>query len=306
AGAKPSKTSVSLDAKTVTLRGPGLTEDQVVAVARHAENVALAASARLKMELSRARVERAASSRDPVYGVSTGFGALAGTRVAPPRQPELQLALIRSHAAGVGPPVDTEVVRATMLLRARTLARGMSGVRPVLADALIAMLNAGITPVVPRYGSVGCSGDLAPVAHIGLALVGEGHVAYAEGALQPAGGGGRARHARLRPPHRRGGAVIGHRQPDRSRERRCGVERELPRRAARLRRGFSGHRRRRGWLDRRAPRRPPARSAPLPGSAALPRRRAWRELRADGCPVHGRGAGRGKPPACRARKRRLG
>src|SRR5213083_2569806 len=141
---------------TVTLRGPGLTEDQVVAVARHAENVALAASARLKLEHSRARVERAASSRDPVYGVSTGFGALAGTRVAPLRQPELQLALIRSHAAGVGPPVDTEVVRATMLLRARTLA-------------------------MPRYGSVGCSGDLAPLAHIGLALVGEGDVVDAEG-----------------------------------------------------------------------------------------------------------------------------
>src|SRR2546430_12637325 len=171
---------------TVTLRGPGLTEDQVVAVARHAENVALAASARLKMEHSRARVERAASSRDPVYGVSTGFGALAGTRVAPLRQPELQLALIRSHAAGVGPPVDREVVRATMLLRARTLAMGMSGVRPLLADALIAMLNEGITPLVPRYGSVGCSGDLAPLAHIGLALVGEGEVVDAQGGRRSA------------------------------------------------------------------------------------------------------------------------
>src|SRR5438874_2123271 len=84
------------------------------------------------MERSRARVERAAASREPVYGVSTGFGALAGTRVAPLRQPELQLALIRSHAAGVGPPVDAEVVRATMLLRARTLAMGLSGVRPLL------------------------------------------------------------------------------------------------------------------------------------------------------------------------------
>src|SRR6266513_2034096 len=166
---------------TVTLRGPGLTEDQVVAVARHAENVALAASARQKMERSRTRVERAASSRDPVYGVSTGFGALAGTRVAPLRQPELQLALIRSHAAGVGPPVDDEVVRATMLLRARTLAMGMSGVRPFLADALIAMLNAAITPVVARSGYDGCSGDLAPLAHIGLALVGEGDVVDAEG-----------------------------------------------------------------------------------------------------------------------------
>jgi len=159
---------------TVTLRGAGLTEDQVVAVARHGEKVTLAPAARTRMERSRERVERAAASREPVYGVSTGFGALAGTRIAPLRQPELQLALIRSHAAGVGPPVDQEVVRATMLLRARTLAMGLSGVRPVLAEALIAMLNEGITPLVPRFGSVGCSGDLAPLAHIGLALVGEG------------------------------------------------------------------------------------------------------------------------------------
>src|SRR6266576_593252 len=171
---------------TVTLRGPGLTEAQVVAVARQAETVALAAAARQKMERSRVRVENAARSRDPVYGVSTGFGALAGTRIAPLRQPELQLALIRSHAAGVGPPVDGEVVRAPMLLRARTLAMGMSGVRPFLADAMIAMLNAEITPVVPRYGSVGCSGDLAPLAHIGLALVGEGEVTDAEGNVRAA------------------------------------------------------------------------------------------------------------------------
>ena len=161
---------------TVTLRGPGLTEDQVVAVARHGEKVVLAPAARARMERSRARVQRAAGSREPVYGVSTGFGALAGTRVAPLRQPELQLALIRSHAAGVGAPVEEEVVRATMLLRARTLAMGLSGVRPIIAEALIAMLNEGITPLVPRYGSVGCSGDLAPLAHIGLALVGEGQV----------------------------------------------------------------------------------------------------------------------------------
>ena len=161
---------------TVTLRGPGLTEDQVVAVARHGEKVALAAGARARMEKSRKLVERAATSREPVYGVSTGFGALAGTRIAPLRQPELQLALIRSHAAGVGPPVDEEVVRATMLLRARTLAMGLSGVRPLLAEALIGLLNEGVTPLVPRYGSVGASGDLAPLAHIGLALVGEGQV----------------------------------------------------------------------------------------------------------------------------------
>ena len=169
---------------TVTLRGPGLTEDQVVAVARHGEKVVLAPAARTRMERSRARVQRAAGSREPVYGVSTGFGALAGTRVAPLRQPELQLALIRSHAAGVGAPVEEEVVRATMLLRARTLAMGLSGVRPIIADALIAMLNEGITPLVPRYGSVGCSGDLAPLAHIGLALVGEGQVMDGRSAAQ--------------------------------------------------------------------------------------------------------------------------
>jgi len=171
---------------TVTLRGAGLNEDQVVAVARHGDKVALSAAARTRMDRSRARVERAASSREPVYGVSTGFGALAGTRVARLRQPELQIALIRSHAAGVGPPVDREVVRATMLLRARTLSMGMSGVRPMVAEALLSLLNAGITPVVPRYGSVGCSGDLAPLAHIGLALVGEGEVFDEAGARQPA------------------------------------------------------------------------------------------------------------------------
>src|SRR5882762_5604792 len=182
---------------TVTLRGPGLTEDQVVAVARHGEKVVLAAAARTRMERSRARVERAASSREPVYGVSTGFGALAGTRVAPLRQPELQLALIRSHAAGMGPPVDDEVVRATMLLRARTLAMGLSGVRPTVAEALIALLNAQITPVVPRHGSVGCSGDLAPLAHIALALVGEGEVADAAGVRRPAAQALRA--AKLKP-----------------------------------------------------------------------------------------------------------
>lgn len=170
---------------TVTLRGAGLTEEQVVAVARHGEKIALAASARTRMERSRARVERAAGSREPVYGVSTGFGALAGTRVAPLRQPELQLALIRSHAAGVGPPVDREVVRAAMMLRARTLAMGLSGVRAIVADALIGLLNADLVPVVPRYGSVGCSGDLAPLAHIGLCLVGEGEVLDGDGATRP-------------------------------------------------------------------------------------------------------------------------
>ena len=171
---------------TVTLRGGGLAEEQVVAVARHGEKVALSPVARTRMERSRTRAERASTSREPVYGVSTGFGALAGTRVAPLRQPELQLALIRSHAAGVGPPVDVEVVRAMMLLRARTLSMGLSGVRPAVAEALLGALNAGVTPIVPRYGSVGCSGDLAPLAHVALALVGEGDAIAADGESKPA------------------------------------------------------------------------------------------------------------------------
>jgi len=171
---------------TVTLRGAGLNEEQVVAVARNREQVVLSPAARTRMERSRTRTERASASREPVYGVSTGFGALAGTRVAPLRQPELQLALVRSHAAGVGPPVDVEVVRAMMLLRARTLSMGFSGVRPTVAEALIGALNAELTPVVPRYGSVGCSGDLAPLAHMALALVGEGQVTTADGASKGA------------------------------------------------------------------------------------------------------------------------
>ena len=166
---------------TVTLRGGGLNEEQVVAVARNREQVVLSPAARTRMERSRTRAERAAASREPVYGVSTGFGALARTRVAPLRQPELQLALVRSHAAGVGPPVDVEVVRAMMLLRARTLSMGFSGVRPTVAEAIVGALNAELTPVVPRYGSVGCSGDLAPLAHMALALVGEGQVTTADG-----------------------------------------------------------------------------------------------------------------------------
>src|SRR6202171_4703729 len=171
---------------TDTLRANAAAEDQVVAVARHGERVSLAPAAKAKMDRSRMRVDKAASSREPVYGVSTGFGALAGTRVPRLRQPARELALIRSQPAGMGPPVDSEVVRATMLLRARTLAMGLSGVRPVVAETLIALLNAEITPIVRRSGSVGCSGDLAPLAHIGLALVDEGEVTDPDGEKKPA------------------------------------------------------------------------------------------------------------------------
>jgi histidine ammonia-lyase len=117
-----------------------------------------------------------------VYGVSTGFGALAGTSIAPDRRAELQHALIRSHAAGIGDPMPPEVVRAMMLLRVRSLALGRSGVRPALARALVDLLNAGITPWVPKHGSLGASGDLAPLAHCALVLLGEGWVLGKDGA----------------------------------------------------------------------------------------------------------------------------
>ncbi|HEX6489658.1 MAG TPA: histidine ammonia-lyase [Candidatus Dormibacteraeota bacterium] len=155
------------------LRGRGLTPEEVVAVARDGEQVELHPDARQRMLASRAHVEAAGAAEHPVYGVSTGFGALAQTRIDPEDRSGLQHALIRSHAAGVGDPVPAEVVRAMMLLRARTLAMGYSGARPVVAETLLALLNAGITPRVPEYGSVGCSGDLAPLAHIALVLVGD-------------------------------------------------------------------------------------------------------------------------------------
>ena len=121
-----------------------------------------------------------------VYGLSTGFGALADRYIPPHQRAALQIRLVRSHAATVGDEVEKEVVRAMMLLRAATLAKGYSGVRPVLAHHLIAMLNSGVTPVVREHGSLGCSGDLAPLAHVALAMVGEGEVTNREGRRTPA------------------------------------------------------------------------------------------------------------------------
>ncbi|MGH2955047.1 MAG: histidine ammonia-lyase, partial [Solirubrobacterales bacterium] len=166
----------------IELTGTGLAPADVVAVARDDDAVVLSEEARQAMEQSAAIVARLAASDEPVYGVSTGFGSLATTPIASGRREELQRALIRSHAAGMGPAVEREVVRAMMLLRARSLACGYSGARPLLAEALIGMLNAGLTPVVPEHGSLGASGDLAPLAHCALAIIGEGQV------LDPAAG----------------------------------------------------------------------------------------------------------------------
>src|SRR4051812_41282912 len=166
----------------VELTGIGLGEADVVAVARERSPVELGPAAREAMETSAAVVERLAAGGEPVYGVSTGFGSLANVTIPADRRTELQRALVRSHAAGMGPPVEREVVRAMLLLRARTLAMGCSGARPRTAEAMLALLNAGITPVVPEFGSLGASGDLAPLAHCALVLLGEGEVLGADGA----------------------------------------------------------------------------------------------------------------------------
>jgi histidine ammonia-lyase len=168
------------------LSGTGLTADDVVAVARRAAPVHLTSSAHADMAASAALVERFVANGQPVYGVTTGFGSLANTRIPAERTAELQLALVRSHAAGMGEPVEREVVRAMMLLRARSLSRGFSGARPEVALGIVALLNAGITPVVREHGSLGASGDLAPLAHCALTLVGEGEVVDGSGATVPA------------------------------------------------------------------------------------------------------------------------
>ncbi|CAN5491878.1 histidine ammonia-lyase [soil metagenome] len=169
---------------TMRLDGPGVSIADVVAVARHGDRVELTDGALARMDAARAIVERLAEG-EPKYGISTGFGALATVSIAPERRRALQVALVRSHAAGMGPSVEPEVVRAMVLLRARTLALGHSGARSLVARGMVDLLNAGITPIVPEYGSLGASGDLAPLAHGALALLGEGDVEH-DGRVRPA------------------------------------------------------------------------------------------------------------------------
>jgi histidine ammonia-lyase len=171
----------------VLLQGPGLTLAEVVAVARDGAPVQLAPSARAAMERSAALIEGFVAADAPVYGVTTGFGSLAGVAIAPARTAELQRALVRSHATGMGAEVDTEVVRAMVLLRARSLAMGYSGARPAIVDLQLALLAARLTPVVYEHGSLGASGDLAPLSHCALVLIGEGEVRDPGGALAPSG-----------------------------------------------------------------------------------------------------------------------
>ncbi|HEX9215369.1 MAG TPA: histidine ammonia-lyase [Gemmatimonadales bacterium] len=160
----------------VTLDGKSLSIADVVAVARHRMPVALDPQALKAVQQSRRAVEAAIERGETMYGVNTGFGKLAHVRIPAEQGRQLQLNLIRSHASGVGEPLAQDAVRAMMLLRANVLMRGSSGVRPVLPELLVEMLNRGIHPTVPSQGSVGASGDLAPLSHLALAMIGEGDV----------------------------------------------------------------------------------------------------------------------------------
>jgi histidine ammonia-lyase len=176
----------AMEHRTVVVGVGPVSPQELVSVARHGAAVALSDEALSAIEKSRAAVEELATAPVPAYGVSTGFGALATRHIPTELRAQLQKSLVRSHAAGSGPEVEPEVVRALMLLRLSTLATGHTGIRPQTAQAIAALLTHGVTPVVHEYGSLGCSGDLAPLAHCALALMGEGQVRDAAGRLRPA------------------------------------------------------------------------------------------------------------------------
>ena len=172
---------------SVTVGIGALSIEEVVAVARYGAKVEISHDALDEIATTRSRVEELAQDPTRVYGISTGFGALARRHIPEEMRAQLQLSLVRSHAAGTGPEVETEVIRALMLLRLSTLCTGRTGVRPVVAETYAAVLNANIHPVIREYGSLGCSGDLAPLAHAALALLGEGEVRVDGGDIIPAG-----------------------------------------------------------------------------------------------------------------------
>ena len=167
--------------QALQLTDAGLASKDVISVARGGRRVVLADSAVDAVRRSRDIIESMIDNDEPVYGITTGFGSLAGTFIDRDQREALQQNLIRSHAAGMGDPIEKEVVRAMMLLRGRTLAMGFSGARLEVVQSLIDILNAGIVPFVPEYGSLGASGDLAPLAHVALVLSGEGSVMSGNG-----------------------------------------------------------------------------------------------------------------------------
>ncbi|MEU7282654.1 histidine ammonia-lyase [Streptomyces sp. NPDC045431] len=172
---------------TVVVGTSGTTAQDVIAVARGNARVELSQEALDALAKAREIVDALAAKPEPVYGVSTGFGALATRHISPELRAQLQRNIVRSHAAGMGAPVEREVVRALMFLRLKTVASGHTGVRPEVAQTMADVLNAGITPVVHEYGSLGCSGDLAPLSHCALTLMGEGDAEGPDGVVRPAG-----------------------------------------------------------------------------------------------------------------------
>ena len=171
---------------SVALDGAKLTLDALEAVARRGAEVTLAEEARDTVARGRAVVDQAVAQGAVVYGVTTGFGNFADVHIPSERLRDLQLNLVRSHSAGVGEPLGEPETRALMVLRANVLAKGFSGIRPETLDRLVALINRRVHPIIPAQGSVGASGDLAPLAHLALALVGEGESVY-EGRRQPSG-----------------------------------------------------------------------------------------------------------------------
>jgi histidine ammonia-lyase len=163
---------------TIVLTGNDLTFDQLQAVALHHDSVSLHASAIERMNASRAVVEKLVASGATAYGINTGFGKLASVRISTEQVAQLQVNLVRSHSCGVGDPLSESETRAMMLLRANALAKGLSGIRPHVVDTLCKMLNAQVHPLIPSQGSVGASGDLAPLAHLAQVVIGEGRATY--------------------------------------------------------------------------------------------------------------------------------
>jgi histidine ammonia-lyase len=182
--------TLQLDGNSLTIAGTC-----AIACARRAD-VTLSPSAYELMNASRALVDRLAAGDAPIYAVNTGVGLLADVRIPLADLETLQRNVIRSHCAGVGEPLAREAVRAMMLIRANVLAKGFSGIRPLVAERICALLNRGVTPVVPSQGSVGASGDLAPLAHMAMVLIGEGEAEF-EGAVMP--GAEALRHAGIEP-----------------------------------------------------------------------------------------------------------
>ena len=174
---------------SVPLGSGGVTPEDVLAVARHDAKVTISPEALDNVARVRVHIDDLAHSEIPAYGISTGFGALASRHIPDELRTQLQKSLIRSHAAGMGPAVEREVVRGILFLRAKTLASGRTGVRPVVLQTMVDVLNAGITPLVREFGSLGCSGDLAPLSHCALVLMGEGEASGPDGEVYGSRGG---------------------------------------------------------------------------------------------------------------------